>query len=297
MSEENNKTDNGKIFIIFLVGLIIALSVVFAFNQIKMSYIVNEVINTNITNIALDENNRTEVVPYNKEKPLLILTASQVICNTTFASNFTYNTYTFNVTNGTCLAPDQLLGIFSPFFTRFGTHRVLSVTGDEVEVTFPPQHNYQPGDFIFATTDNMNVDGSVTPQIFSLKAGVNFPVNMVVTRIIVHILDQTAMDDSKFGGLPSLDRGVLIRRVDGSIDNLVYFRNNGELSQLCYDIRYDEKAPAGFYSLTGRLTFGGLNKMGTAVFLGNNEDLEVLIQDDLTGLDQFKITFEGYIDI
>ena len=59
-----------------------------------------------------------------------------------------------------------------------------------------------------------------------------------------------------------------------------------------YDVAYADKAPAGFFGLTGRWTFT------TAEFVAdidgaNGDYLEVLIQDSLVDLDNFNITAKG----
>lgn len=45
---------------------------------------------------------------------------------------------------------------------------------------------------------------------------------------------------------------------------------------------------------TGRLTFGGQSKMGVVIRLNQGEDLQMLVQDDLSTLDSLSIICEGH---
>jgi len=45
---------------------------------------------------------------------------------------------------------------------------------------------------------------------------------------------------------------------------------------------------------TGRLTFAGQNKLGAVIRIGADEDLQIVIQDDLTGLSSFSVVAEGH---
>ena len=81
---------------------------------------------------------------------------------------------------------------------------------------------------------------------------------------------------------------------DGTFTNYWNIKNNGEIGEMCYDKNYDDKAPAGLYGLTARLTFGGQSKIGVVIRLTEGEELQLVVQDDLTGLESFRIMAEGH---
>lgn len=144
----------------------------------------------------------------------------------------------------------------------------------------------------------MNVDGSSVPVTFALS--VPSGMNLEVIRIIVHIEDNSAMDDGKFGAVTALTNGFVVRvnRANGtSYETIMNVKTNGEFAQRSYDIAYSDNAPSGTYGFRSRRTFGGDNRNGSAIFLnGTNGDiLECIVQDDLTGLLGFGISIQGHI--
>ena len=142
----------------------------------------------------------------------------------------------------------------------------------------------------------MNVNGSVTPQIFGIRnpSGVDIPLSVDVTRIMFKCLTNTGIDLSKFGDIAGgITNGIVIRNIDGNYYNILNAKTNGELKNIMYD--FDIQAASGNQQdgFTGRLTFAGQNKMGTVIRLREQEDLQIIIQDDLTSLDTFTIIVEG----
>lgn len=71
------------------------------------------------------------------------------------------------------------------------------------------------------TVDNMNVNGSVTPQVFtaSVPAGYKF----IAYRVLFYIEGATAFDSILFGNLPKLTNGILFELDEAQVvfqDNL-----------------------------------------------------------------------------
>jgi hypothetical protein len=169
---------------------------------------------------------------------------------------------------------------------------VIDVVGDTITIDRPIDHN-----FLAASTlgrkvlTNMNVDGSVTPQIFSLRAGV---IPNDITRLIVSMTDASSMDSSKFGGLPKLERGLVLRLINGSQVTIFNFKTNGEIQRMCYDVSYESRAPAGEFGLSARITFAGQNKHGVALRIQDEDVLQWVVQDDLTGLLTLRMVAQGH---
>lgn len=143
----------------------------------------------------------------------------------------------------------------------------------------------------------MNVDGS-TPVIFrvtpkSLRDGQEWDI----TRVLIHIQDGTAMDDARFGGLTALTNGVLLRNKNGITQNIFNVKSNSEWALRAFDVVYADRAPAGSFGLRIRRTFGGQAKTGVTIRLTatNNDEFQIIIQDDLTGLEQFHAVAQGHL--
>lgn len=162
-----------------------------------------------------------------------------------------------------------------------------------------------PLDFAFTTvvgcserSINLAVDGSVTPVIFTVSPGNLTPgIEWDIVRFMGQIIDDSSMDDSRFGGLPALQKGVFFRSVDGITKNIFNAKTNGDLKAHMYDVEYSDKAPAGLFGLNFRRTFAGQSKNGVAVRLkaDSNDEFQCIVQDDLTGLVNFQVIVQGHV--
>jgi hypothetical protein len=142
--------------------------------------------------------------------------------------------------------------------------------------------------------DSLNKDGSVTAVVPSI---VNFfDKALDITRFLFHILDDSAMDDAKFGGITALTRGILLRKKLVSGDYINYFnvKKNSEFAMLGYDVSYSDKAPAGSFGFRTRITYAGVGKHGVTIRLQPGEAIELLLQDDLTDLSDFHLMVQGH---
>jgi len=175
--------------------------------------------------------------------------------------------------------------------------QVLNVSGDLITFDTPLQYAYTTANTFGSISDpEMNVDGSATKVEYSLKNV--FPgTNLNLIRIILHMTSGTSMDDGKFAGISALTRGIVFRKkkANGGYLNLWNAKNNGRLGELAYDKTYDSKAPAGVYGMTVRLTYGGQAKHGTVIEISTGEEIQMLVQDDLTDLVAFNVTCQGHL--
>jgi len=117
-----------------------------------------------------------------------------------------------------------------------------------------------------------------------------------ITRIIFVCLTDTAVDLSLFGDLPKLLRGVALRHRDGTVRNIFNVKSNLDIEGITLDWKPFSSAnpQQGQNGFSARLTFGGQDKLGVVQRIGPGEDLEVIIQDDLTDLTLFEIVAEGH---
>jgi hypothetical protein len=172
------------------------------------------------------------------------------------------------------------------FFMQCG---ILAIVGDVVTLDCPVNRIYTTANSLLSVSHiDMNVDGSVTPVIFSI-----LPFSLQkgdMTRVIVEMRSLDDMDFTTFGGLPELTNGCVIRvnNGDGTYRNLYNFKSNGDIIEQCYDHRF--LAPRGgnvTNGFTARLTWAGQSKHGVAIRLDGSlgESLEFIVQDDLTDAD------------
>ena len=174
--------------------------------------------------------------------------------------------------------------------------KVLSMAGDVATMDTSIPYAFDPvAATVLKYDDDLSVDGSVTPQTAFIANFFHDPVD--ITRFILHITSSTSMDDGRFGGLPELLRGVVLRKLRLTEDYKNYWniKNNGEFGELAYDKTYDAKAPAGVYGVTVRATYGGQSKHGVVIRLEPGEQIQILIQDDLTDLVSFTTMVQGHV--
>ena len=169
--------------------------------------------------------------------------------------------------------------------------KIDSVNVNVISMDTRFDYSYTPSAFIKEININMAVDGSVNAEIFHIKPELGkWNVSIDVTRVLCSISDNSAMDFGKFGGIPELNRGFTLRKANGDFNNFFTVRTNGDFSNVAFDVKYSDKAPAGLFGFSVRKTWAGQSKSGVAIRLDStkNESLQGLVQDDLTGLTEFK---------
>lgn len=217
---------------------------------------------------------------------------------TTLVSDTVVGNMSVSLTTGHGAVTGNILEIGS---STNGSHfmqaKVLSVAGaNTVNIDTPVSRIFTVADADVAiSSDIMNVDGSVTPVVFSVAPT---PVQVGdIVRIIFAITDSSDMDFEKFGAQSALTNGCVLRvnNGNGSYRNLYNFKSNGAIELYSYDARYAINNGGGVRAFTARATWGGTSKHGVVIRLDGRlgESLEMIIQDDLTGLDSFNNLVQG----
>ncbi|MBW2560991.1 MAG: hypothetical protein JRE40_09070 [Deltaproteobacteria bacterium] len=176
--------------------------------------------------------------------------------------------------------------------------QALDVDTNDITVDSPSDHEYSAGTSVCVVSTNMAVDGSVTPVIARL-APLDGTKIWKLARIIFHIGDNSAMDDSTFGGISGgLENGCVLRKKNGTRRNLFNVKSNGDFAERSFDVGYDDRAPAGTYGFRARKTFNGPDRNGVVIPIdpADNEEAQLIIQDDLTSLLYFRAVLHGYVE-
>lgn len=186
--------------------------------------------------------------------------------------------------------------------TSFYQGEILSHSANggnwDVNVDNPLDYAYTTQGGCSERSFQLNIDGSITPVVFSVSpSNLNKDVKWDITRVMGAITDTVAMDDDKFGGITKLAKGILLRCVNGTVKNIFNAKSNSDIRVHAYDLTYSDKAPAGSYGLNFRRTFAGQDKNGVVVRLSaeRQDELQVLVQDDLTGLSSFTMVAQGHL--
>lgn len=171
-----------------------------------------------------------------------------------------------------------------------------NIAGTTITLNRPLDNDYSIGATFIAILQNMAVDGSVTPQSFKLippPAGDRSVFQ--ITRFLIGMTHVGTPDDGKFGGIAALSSPVLIRAFfDGGYSTATQWYTNGDMVTDMFNVEYRPSAPAGLDSTSGRWT---ITNSGAIFEIDGKllEFLEIIIQDDLTGLETFYIKAQGRI--
>jgi len=219
-------------------------------------------------------------------------TGSFTLSADTVASGLTSGTlvYTFSATAGHGLvATDEILLASAD---RSFLAEVTNVATNTITVDRPIDFAYPSAStFGLIINTNLAVDGSTTPRIFKVQAGLT-PI--FIRRVVFNIVDGSSMDDTTFGGIiGGLDNGVVMRFVNSFQKTIFNFKTNGDFAQWAYDLAYSDKRPSGSYGVRSRITFGGVEKHGVVLELSGLDELQLVVQDDLTDLESFTVSAQG----
>lgn len=178
---------------------------------------------------------------------------------------------------------------------------VVSVNVNDITIDQPVNRVYTTTNSdLFASSKDLLVDGSVTPQVFSILPLPDQSGDMV--RIIIEIRGSSGgdMDFTTFGSETALTNGCVMRvkRADGTFRNLFNFKSNSDFFEQGFDHSFlaplQGNSIAGF---TARVSWGGQSKHGVVIRIDGalQEELQVVIQDDLTGGNtRFHLTAQGH---
>ena len=245
---------------------------------------------------GLESNGGTPVNIQDQTSPAFDLYfIQQVGVPSTSIATATEDTYSFDVTAGHGTNIGDYVGLFSTGRFYFGTVTDTPST-TTIEVDTPLDFPYPAGSTYLRTTRDLNVDGSVTRQIFQIGPfGLAQDIEIDITRIMFYITSSSPMDDEKFGGLDPLPNGLVLRRNDGSMTNYFNVKTNGEFANHSFDAVYSDRAPSGFFGYRVRYSFAGQDKHGVAVRLKAGDTLELLNHDALQTLTSFRAIAEGHV--
>lgn len=210
------------------------------------------------------------------------------------------DTYTIEVDNTTGFVNNNYLGIFCPTGEYCFAEQYGAPAGDVITINTPLQCSFPVDCNVLNFTREMAVDGTAGPggrTVFQVgPVGAGAGVTVEITRILGVILDNLAMDDSKFGGISELAKGCILRKNNGQYFNYSTFKTNGELAiSSGKPMSYTDKGGAGAYSAAFCLSIAGQGNHGVAIRLEPGDILEMIIQDDLSDLLSFKMMAQGHI--
>lgn len=217
----------------------------------------------------------------------------------TLSANAVVNSRTVELVAGHSAQVGEILELADPSMpTVFMQSRILNVATNTITLDKPINYPYEAATTqVVVSSDDMQVDGSVTPQVFSVLPLPAQSGDMV--RVIWRIESSSAMDFETFGGATGLTNGCVLRinNGDGTYRNLFNWKTNGDIINEAYDYSFQQNTANNARGFTSRLTWGGQSKHGVVIRLDGSkgEALEVVVQDDLTsGNTRFTMKAQGH---
>lgn len=249
----------------------------------------------------LELNGAVPVNIQDQHTPVVIAKFSQRHDSTTLDGAVAIDDLTIVVTDATGFVAGDYITLFDPGSVRFSLFYALGVAGTTITLDTPIDFAYPDGTFVDAGITDMAVNGSVTTEIFGLRGTGEPPgveLSFDVTRLIFTMVATDTVDFSKFGDIVAgITNGLVCRKVDDEFHNIFNLKTNRDIANIMFDYMVSEASnPAqGENGFVARLTFAGPSKIGVTQRLDIGEDLQILIQDDLSTILTFEIVAEGHI--
>lgn len=224
---------------------------------------------------------------------IIDLYVTRFINSLTLATTCLVDSLSITVTDASAVTAGNYISIQQD--DRFYQGKILSKNVNVLNLDTPIDYPFTPSAGIQEKSRELNVDGSVTTQIANIR-----PLPGIVgdiTRIIFVITDNVEMDDSKFGGIPALTKGIVLRRKNGHNHSIFNAKTNSDIIARCSSSNYSSKAPAGEFGFNAIREFNGQDRNGVVIRLDGSigDELQILIQDNLTDLTSFHVIVQGHL--
>jgi hypothetical protein len=187
---------------------------------------------------------------------------------------------------------------------RFYTGHVLAINTLDITVDKPIDYPYASGSDVAFASHDMNVLGTLAnPVVFGIRlaeppASPQTTIELDITRVLHTMITTDLGDLADFGDIEGgITNGIVLRKKysNGTFGNILNLKTNGDFALVAYDFdRFIAGNPGiGVNGQKWRLTFGSEGKMGTVIRVGPLEDLQWVVQDDLTTILSYLNMAEG----
>ena len=200
------------------------------------------------------------------------------------------------VVNGASFSIGQRIQLYEGTVEESDLITITNIVGNVLTLDRPIDMDFTTSAYAKLSVSNMAVSATLgSPMLFYVEppAGVVWHID----RLTGLIYDNAVMDDSKLGGIAAVTNGLLLRVAygNGTYENIGCIKNNQEIYMICGPGRcqYADKAPAGYYGFRWEMNFGDgdyiIRLDGDA-----GDALQILVQDDLSGLVSFYAIAQGH---
>lgn len=171
---------------------------------------------------------------------------------------------------------------------------ISNVNGNIITFNSPVDYAFSTSAIVcFGEWNLATANGSTTPAIFCIQP----PENAIydIYDISISMEDNTAMYESTFGGITALTKGIVGRITDGYSKNLFLCNNNAGFREYGFATEYPDKVPSGTFAFWADKSFKTENGVSLRVDGSTQDKIEIIVQDDLTGLSKLAVTVHGHL--
>jgi len=215
---------------------------------------------------------------------------------TTLTASASINDRQVNVVDASSIVINDYIVIFNYTQGAFYQGRAINTATSPILLDNPLDIDLEIGDIVGIATTELGVDGSITPQTFVFRGDQANPIDftVAVTRLIITMELSSSGSLDLFGNISPLTNGIVLRTfIDGKYHNIFNAKTNRDLKNYGYDLEFIDQKGVTPDSVSCRITFNGDDKMGTMLQIGPGDNIELIIQDDLSAL-SFNFIMEGY---
>lgn len=177
--------------------------------------------------------------------------------------------------------------------------KITNIVGNVLTLDRPLDYAHPLGSSVQQSIINMNVLGSLASPV-SFKAFPNVGFIWHIKTITISMGHASAGDFGLFGGIAALTNGVVLRRYDGttaSYSTFTIWRDNSDIDSDTATVHFVSRSGGG--GTYGTAAYGNFtDTAGSIVYLNGTagDYLEILVQDDLTGLASFEAKAQGHFE-
>ena len=171
---------------------------------------------------------------------------------------------------------------------------ISNVNGNIITFNTPVDYAFTTSAVVcFGEWNLATANGATTPVVFCIQP----PIGAVydIYDISVSMEDNTAMYESTFGGLTALTKGIVGRITDGYSKNLFLCSNNSGFREYGFATSYPDKVPSGTFAFWADKNFKTINGSVLRIDGTTNDKIEIIVQDNLTGLSKLAVTVHGHV--
>lgn len=228
---------------------------------------------------------------------IMIVKMSNLIAETTLKVLGIKDTNSITVTSATGMIVGQYLTIYCAEDNRvfFGT--ITAIDSLVITLDTPLDFAYPASCSVTTGNTNLAVDGSSTTKIFGVRNTTeSIPLSIDITKIKITCITTSAVDLSLFGDITALAKGIILRTVDGVSRNIFNIKTNQELSNIMTFTPYAALNPAqGVDGFSAEFKIAGQSETGVVIRLDSGDDLQMIIQDNLSDLTSLYVWVIGHV--